>query len=98
MFFVGPDEDFNKINHTVEFPSRSTTLVLGNFLEVNDDDTNEREQSFALIAEIGEDVPDRFCCFQTQVGETTCIGDDGRRGVARIRIEDNDGKYERLMS
>ena len=54
-----------------------------------DDDVHEIEQSFALIAEIGDDVPDRFACFQRQVGDTECFN---RTGATVIRIMDNDGK------
>ena len=55
----------------------------------HDDDIDEIEQSFALVAEIGDDVPDSFACFQGQVGDTEC---SGRTGVTEIRIMDNDGK------
>ena len=55
---------------------------------VIDDDVNEIEQSFALVAEIGDDVPDRFACFQRQVGNTECFG---RTGATEIKIVDNDG-------
>ena len=56
-----------------------------------DDDIDEVEQSFALIAILGSDVPDGIACFQRQVGDSDCIN-DGRRGVTRIRIIDNDRK------
>ena len=54
-----------------------------------DDDVHEIEQSFALIAAIGDDVPDRFACFQRQVGDTECFN---RTGATEIRMMDNDGK------
>ena len=85
--------DFNQTTFVHNVSASSTTTNLGPFLEVINDTTNEREQSFAVIARIGDEVPDRFCCFQTQVGATTCIG-DGRSGVARMRIEDDDRKYK----
>ena len=53
------------------------------------DDIHEIEQSFALVAEIGDDVLDRFACFQRQVGDTECFG---RSGATIIRITDNDRK------
>ena len=50
---------------------------------------NEVEQSFVLIARLGDDVPDRFACFQRQVGDTGCFG---RIGATEIKIVDNDRK------
>ena len=75
------------------------TYTIQKFFTVVDDDLNEVEQSFALIAELGDDIPsncfvvmERDCrCFQTQVGETECFG-DGRSGATEIRITDNDRK------
>ena len=61
------------------------------YVIVHDDDIDEVEQSFALIAILGSDVPDSFACFQVEVGDSDCIN-DGRRGVTRIRIRDNDRK------
>lgn len=56
---------------------------------VIDDNINEIEQSFALVAHLGDDVPDRFVCFQRQVGDEECLG---RMGATEIRITDNDRK------
>ena len=68
---------------------------------VDDDELNEVEQSFALTAEIGDDVLSNCfvedvglsdcSCFLTQDGETECFG-DGRSGATEIRITDNDCK------
>ena len=54
-----------------------------------DDDVDEIEQSFALVAELGPDVPDSFACFQRQMSDTECFG---RTGAIEIRIMDNDRK------
>ena len=54
-----------------------------------DDNINEIDQSFALVAKIGPDVPDGISCFQTQVGESLC---NGRVGATEIKITDNDRK------
>ena len=86
----------------------SQTYIIENFFTVVDDDLNEVEQSFALIAEIGDDVPSncfvmmeglgRDCsCFQKQVGELVCFG-DGRKGATEIRITDNDCKKYYVMN
>ena len=67
------------MNGVYEIPS--------NVFSVIDDDINEIEQSFAVIAEIRTDVPD--VCFQIQVNDTNCYG---RSGATEIRIRDNDRK------
>ena len=79
----------------------SQTYIIEKFFTVVDDDLNEVEQSFALIAELGDDIPSNCfvemvglsdCrCFQTQEGELVCFG-DGRSGATKIRITDNDSK------
>ena len=66
--------------------TRSFTLL--KTFSVIDDNVNEIEQSFALIAELGN-VPESFVCFQRQVGDTECFG---RRGATEIKIVDNDCK------
>ena len=55
---------------------------------VVDDDINEVEQSFALVAEIEADPS--VSCFQAQIGATECFG---QRGATEIVIRDNDCKY-----
>ncbi|CAI8036861.1 hypothetical protein GBAR_LOCUS20652, partial [Geodia barretti] len=56
------------------------------FFTIDDDDIDEDEQSFAIVAEIGPDVPDGISCFQLR-RSTECFG---RRGATEIRIIDND--------
>ena len=63
--------------------------TLEQFFDIIDDNIDEDEQSFAIVAEIGPDVPDGVSCFQTALGETDCFG---RRGATQIRILDNDRK------
>ena len=81
---------------TVEIPAATTdgtqTYEVPDFFQVNDDDIDEIEQSFAIVATIGNDVPDapfNFSCFQLAAGEIECFG---RRGATEIRITDNDRK------
>ena len=38
---------------------------------------------------LGDDVPDRFVCFQRRTGDPLCFG---RTGATTIKIVDNDGK------
>ena len=71
------------------------------FFSAVDDNINEVEQSFAIVAEIGSDVPNNCfvegvglsdcSCFQTRFSETQCFG-SGRSGATAIRIIDNDRK------
>ena len=65
-------------------------LVIPKFFKMIDDDDCETVESFAIVAEIGQDVPDNFNCFQTGVGQTTCYG---RHGATEIRIIDNDCEF-----
>ena len=74
------------------------TYKLPEFYSIVDDEINEVEQSFALVAMIGLDVTatcdvegviSECSCFQTAVGVTEC---SGRSGATEIRITDNDRK------
>ena len=95
--------DFSNSSITVTVPAATTlgaqTYTIQRFFNGVDDNINEVEQSFAIVAEIGDDVPyncfvegvglSDCSCFQTRVGETQCFG---RRGATEIRITDNDSK------
>ena len=84
--------DFTYASLTIEIPAATTVFEVPVFFNVTDDDIDEVEQSFAIVAELGPDVlevPFNFSCFQLQVGETLCFG---RRGATEIRITDNDRK------
>ena len=92
-----PTADFTDLSITIEIPAArddgAQEFVLPNFFQVIDDDIDEVEQSFAIVAELRPDVtevPFNFSCFQLQPGEIECFG---RRGVTEIRITDNDRKY-----
>ena len=91
-----PTADFSDLPITIEIPAATDDgaqeFELPNFFQVIDDDIDEIEQSFAIVAEFGPDVtevPFNFSCFQLQAGETECFG---RRGATEIRITDNDRK------
>ena len=47
------------------------------------DDLDELQESFALVVQLGSDVPDSFTCFQRIVDDTECFG---RTGVTEIII------------
>ena len=56
-----------------------------------DDNIDEDQQSFVIVAEIGPDVPDGVSCFQITEGAARC---HGRQGATEIRIIDNDRKFK----
>ena len=90
--------DFSTTSTTITIPATTSiteetaVVILNNtILSITNDEINEIEQSFALIAEIGIDVPDSFVCFQIAEGDRECVL-DGRKGAVRIRIVNDDGK------
>ena len=89
-----PDPDFSDTPINITVPADSTTFELPPYFTINDDNIDENEQSFAIVAEIGRDVPENISCFQTAVGETDCFG---RRGATEKKITDNDRKLSNQM-
>ena len=81
--------DFSNEPVTVVVPAGSHTFTVPRFFTIVDDDIDEDEQSFAIVAEIGPDVPDNVSCFQQGIGHIECFG---RRGATEIIIDDNDRK------
>ena len=81
--------DFSNEPVTVVVPPGSRTFTVPEFFTVVDDDIDEDEQSFAVVAEIGPDVPENISCFELGVGRRECFG---RQGATEIRITDNDCK------
>ena len=81
--------DFRGEPVTVVVPAGSRTFIVPELFTIVDDDIDEDEQSFAIVAEIGPDVPENVSCFQLGVGQRECFG---RRGATEIRIDDNDRK------
>ena len=65
----------------------SSSQVLSLEIRIQDDDINEIEQRFALVGELGSEVPEEFACFRVTFGEAVCRG---RVGTTGIRIRDND--------
>ena len=69
------------------------TFELPEFYSIVDDEINEVEQSFALVAEIGPDVTDT-CYVNGIISECSCFKIEyecfGRSGATEIRITDND--------
>ena len=75
-------------------PANSGTYQLPQFFSVVDDNTNEPNQFFTVVAEIGPDVPEGTSCFKVNEYDTSCFG---RRGATRIVIKDNDRKLEKYL-
>ena len=89
MFSTGADFVNTTFTYTVQGNNTELGIIRIVLNKITyDDDIDEFEQSFALVAEIGDDVPDSFACFQRYVGETDCLN---RTGATEIRIMDNDG-------
>ena len=65
-------------------PPSTTSRVLSQDIRIN---FNEIEQRFALVGELGPEIPDEFACFQVTFGEAEYRG---RVGTTGIRIRDND--------
>ena len=86
--------DFSVESITVTVPADSTRFEIPQFFTIVDDDIDEDEQSFAVLAEIGPDVPDGVSCFQFYEGAVSCFG---RKGATEIRITDNDRKLINLV-
>ena len=100
--------DFTDDCINVTVPAAATagaqTFDVPEFFSIVDDNIDEVEQSFALVATIGPDVTPtcyvedpvtmigmitECACFQTEVGVMEC---HGQSGVTEIRITDNDCK------
>ena len=84
-----PDTDFSDTSTEVNISADSVEFDIQSLVTIIDDNIDEDEQSFAVVAEI-LDVPENISCFQKQAGITECFGN---RGATKIRIVDNDGKH-----
>ena len=84
-----PDTDFNDTSTEVTISADSVQFDIRSLVTIIDDNVDEDEQSFAVVAEI-LDVPEIISCFQKQAGMTECFGN---RGATEIKIVDNDGKH-----
>ena len=84
--FVHSDTDFSSGTINITIPANRMSFEIPKFFTIDDDDINEFQQTFAIIANI-IDVPENISCFQRAEGEILC---HGRRGATAIRIIDND--------
>ena len=92
MFFetVLTVTDFSNRQMLITIPANSQTYEIQQLFTIVDDNIDEDQQSFAIVAEIGPDVLDGLSCFQIATGDTDC---HGRRGAVEIKITDNDRKF-----
>ena len=90
LYFLSGD-DFTDEPLTITVPANRRRYTIQQFFDVVDDNIDEDRQSFAIVAEIGPDVPDGVSCFKIAEGETACFE---RRGAIQIRIIDNDRKFK----
>ena len=84
--FCSSDRDFSSGTINITIPANRMLFEIQIFFTIADDDINEVQQTFAIIADI-IDVPENISCFQSTIGESIC---QGRRGATTIRITDND--------
>ena len=75
-------DDFSNEPVTVVVPAGSRTFTVPEFFTIVDDNMEENEESFAVVAEIGLDVPENSSCLKCLV----------RQGATEIKIIDNDRK------
>ena len=91
--FLPLGDDFTNEPLTITIPANRRSYTIEQFFNISDDNIDEYEQSFAIVAEIGPDVPDGVSCFQTGEGGTQFFG---RLGATEIRITDNDCRFLHL--
>ena len=91
--FLLSGDDFTNEPLTITIPANRRSYTIEQFFNISDDNIDEDEQSFAIVAVIGPDVPDGVSCFQTGEGGTQCFG---RLGATEIRITDNDRRFLHL--
>ena len=84
-----PDPDFSDNCTNITIDAGRRTFPVPTFFTISDDDIDEDEQSFVIVADI-LDVPEDISCFQTHEGGTICFG---TRGATEIRITDNDREF-----
>ena len=91
-FSNGIGLDFTDTPLVINVGANKNEVEVPYFFTVIDDEIDEFEQSFALVAEIGQEVPDNISCFQVP-GTVECFG---RFGATEIIINDNDGRSHKV--
>ena len=90
--FAPVGDDFTNVPFSITIPATEEgsngIFIIPEMFNVTDDDIDESVKRFALVAQLGRDVPDRFACFQRHIGDTECFG---RSGATEITFFDDDG-------
>jgi len=81
--------DFNNASFTIAVPAGTTSIQITN-ITIVDDDVNEREEVFVLVARILGQAAD-VACFQ--LDQNSPCKSEGHIGGTRVRIRDNDSKH-----
>ena len=89
LCFCLSDRDFSSGTIEITIPANRMSFEIQKFFTIADDDINEVQQTFAIIADI-IDVPENISCFMHAIGYS-CYG---RRGATAIRITDNDRELQ----
>ena len=89
MHYSLPVVDFRGETISVTIPANSRSFRIRIFFTINDDNIDEDDQSFAVVAEI-LDIPENTACFQTAIGVTNC---HGQQGATELKIIDDDCKF-----
>ena len=66
-------DDFSVESISIEVPANRRSYELDMFFSIIDDDLDEDEEIFGVVAEIGPDVPNEITCFRDAVGHG-CFG------------------------
>ncbi|CAI8015468.1 hypothetical protein GBAR_LOCUS9583, partial [Geodia barretti] len=84
---AGDDFETTPVTFRV-YPNNSILYVFDQFIDVKDEEIVEVDQFFALVATIGQNVPEGTSCFQDKAsGQSECFG---RVGATQIKIFNDD--------
>ena len=84
LCFCSSDRDFSSRTIKITIPVNRMSFEIQTFFNITDDDINEVQETFAIIADI-IDVPEKISCFHRS--QLLC---QGRHAATAIRIFDND--------
>ena len=86
--FICIGADFSNVSFTIEVLAETTSLRITN-ITIIDDNINEREEVFVLVAVVLGQAAE-VACFQ--LDENSPCKEDGQIGGTQLRIRDDDGR------
>ena len=86
--FLVTGVDFNNVSFVINVPEETSSIRITN-ITIVDDNINEREEVFVLVARILGQAAG-VACFQ--LDENSPCKSEGHIGGTRLRIHDDDGK------